>query len=84
MATINVFHVDNFIIMNKRILKNIGKIIKGLRKDKGLSQEKLAELCYMSRNAIGSIERGEVNVPVLTLYKIAEALKIEPYELLPY
>lgn len=63
--------------MNKRFLKNIGKNIRWLRKDKELSQEKLAELCDMSRNAIGSIERGEVNVSILTLNKIAKALEAE-------
>jgi len=70
--------------MNKIILKNIGNKIREIRKDKKLSQEKLGELCDMSRNAIGSIERGEVNVSILTLCKIAKALEIELYEFLQF
>jgi len=70
--------------MNRTVLKKIGKNIRYKRKDEGLSQEKLAELCDMSRNAIGSIERGEVNVSILTLYKIAKALEVKPAEFLQF
>jgi len=68
--------------MSKKFLQNIGKNIKNLRKGKSLSQEKLGELIGLSRNYIGMIERAESNIPVLTLYKIAKALEVEPYELL--
>ncbi|OGH96927.1 MAG: hypothetical protein A2039_01015 [Candidatus Melainabacteria bacterium GWA2_34_9] len=70
--------------MSKRFLQNIGKNIKNLRKDKKLSQEKFGELIGLSRNSIGMIERAEVNIHVLTLYKIAKALEVEPYELLKF
>jgi len=68
--------------MSKKFLKNIGKIIKDLRKEQNLSQEKLAEKVGISRNYMGMIERAEVNIPILTLYKIAKELEIEPYKLL--
>jgi len=68
--------------MSKKFLKNIGKIIKDLRKEQNLSQEKLAEKVGISRNYMGMIERAEVNIPVLTLYKLAKILEIEPYKLL--
>lgn len=68
--------------MSKKFLKNIGKTIKDLRKEKNLSQEKLAEKVEISRNYMGMIERAEVNIPILTLYKIAKILEIEPYKLL--
>jgi transcriptional regulator with XRE-family HTH domain len=70
--------------MSKRFLQNIGKNIKNLRKDKKLSQEKFGELIGLSRNSIGTIERAEANIHVLTLYKIANALEVEPYELLKF
>jgi len=70
--------------MNKKFLKNIGKNIKFMRKEKNLSQEKLAEKIGVSRNYIGMIERAETNTPVLTLYKIAKVLNVEPYELLKF
>lgn len=61
-------------IMSKELLKSIGKNIRNMRKNKKLSQEKLAEKIEMSRNALGSIERGETNIPILTLNKIYSAL----------
>ncbi len=64
--------------------KNIGKNIKFLRKEENLSQERLAEKIGVSRNYIGMIERAEANAPVFTLYKIAKALNVEPYELLKF
>ncbi len=60
--------------MAKSDLKRLGKNIKFLRKAKGLSQEKLAEMINRSRNYIGMIERAEVNTPVDTLFDIAKAL----------
>ncbi len=60
--------------MAKSDLKKLGKNIKFLRKAKGLSQEKLAEMINRSRNYIGMIERAEVNAPVDTLFDIAKAL----------
>lgn len=63
--------------MEKSFLKHIGTKIKSLRKSKNLSQEKFAEKIMMSRNALGSIERGETNVPILTLYKIFKEFDID-------
>jgi len=59
-------------------LKILGKNIKFYRKLQNLSQEKLAELIGKSRNYVGMIERAEVNMPVLTLFEIADVLDIEP------
>lgn len=63
--------------MSKVFLKKLGKNIKNIRKRKDLSQEKLAELVGITRNAIGMIERGETNAPILTLYRIFKALDID-------
>ncbi len=59
-------------------MKIIGNNVKFLRKDKNLSQEKLAELTGYSRNYIGMIERAEANPPVDTLCKIAKILSVKP------
>ena len=61
--------------MAKSDLKKLGINIKFLRKSRGVSQEKLAEMIKKSRNYIGMIERAEVNTPVNTLFDIVKVLK---------
>lgn len=54
--------------------RNIGKRIRKLRKDNGLTLKQLAAGCDLSPNAISLVERGEVAPTVITLCKIAHAL----------
>jgi transcriptional regulator with XRE-family HTH domain len=58
-------------------LLEFGKRLRKLRREKGYSQEKLAEIASLHRNYIGMIERGERNVTLLKIKKIARALNIE-------
>jgi transcriptional regulator with XRE-family HTH domain len=60
----------------------LGQRIRDLRLAKGLSQEKLAELAKLHRNYIGSIERGQKNIGVISIVKIAHALSERPSALL--
>ena len=63
--------------MGIRKLKNhIGRKIKNLRLENGLSQEKLAECTGMSREHISCIERGKNMISIDSLYKISEFFKI--------
>lgn len=57
--------------------KSFGKRVRDLRNDRSLSQEKLADLAGLHRTYIGAIERGEQNVSVDNISKIAKALKIK-------
>lgn len=52
----------------------LGKRIRDERSKTGLTQEKLAELAEVSAAYMGRIERGERNITVKTLVKIANAL----------
>lgn len=61
----------------------IGQLIRKKRKDKEISQEKLALLCNIDRSYLGRIERGEVNITILKLYEISNILETSPKELLP-
>ena len=58
-------------------LLEFGKRLRKIRREKGFSQEKLAEFASLHRNYIGMIERGERNVSLLKINKIARALNIE-------
>jgi len=59
----------------------LGNRIKELRKQRGFSQEKLAEISGLHRTYISDIERGQRNVSFLNLVKISDALNISVYEL---
>ncbi len=64
--------------------KNIGKKIKTLREQAGLTQEKLAEKSGISLDYLGKIEVC-INKPGLkTILKIANALKVEPFKILKF
>ncbi len=58
-----------------------GERIRALRQDRGLSQERLAELAGVHRTYLSSVERGERNVSLDNIYAIAEALGVSPSEL---
>jgi transcriptional regulator with XRE-family HTH domain len=66
----------------KNVKQIIGNNIRTRRKEKGLSQEELAEKAALHRTYIGSVERGERNISVENIVSIARALHILPKELL--
>lgn len=54
----------------------LGNAIRDVRKQQGVSQEKLALLAGVDRSYMGRVERGDNNVALLTLLKIGEALNV--------
>jgi transcriptional regulator with XRE-family HTH domain len=58
--------------------KLFGNRVRELRLQKKLSQEKLAELSALHRNYVGGIERGERNVSLLNIVKLARGLEVKP------
>lgn len=64
--------------LNKVFASNLRK----KRKENNLSQEQLADLCGLHRTYIGSVERGERNITLATLERIAKTLSIDVCELL--
>lgn len=59
----------------QKILKQVGSKIRTLRNETGLSQEDFAKKVDLDRTYISDVERGERNVSVLNLFKIAKGLK---------
>ena len=63
------------------ILKKFGQRIRRERKLRGLSQEDLAFEAELHRTYIGSVERGERNISLINIHRIAKALKVKPRDL---
>ena len=59
-----------------------GGRVRSLRAKRGMSQEQLADLADLDRTYISGIERGIRNVSLMNIVKIADALDINPSELL--
>jgi transcriptional regulator with XRE-family HTH domain len=62
--------------------QTVAAAVRRLRLHRGWSQEELAARADLHRTYVGSIERGQENVTLATLDKLAKALKVEPAEFL--
>lgn len=70
--------------MNTQILKKFREKIRKIRREKGISQEKIAHEAGIERSYMGAIERGERDPTLLKVYKIVTTLKVDSSELLPF
>ena len=64
------------------VIEVFAKILRELRKEKSLSQEKLAEQCDLHDRYISFLERGLRQPSITTIFKIANALEIPPSEII--
>lgn len=60
----------------------LGRSVRVLRTEAGLSQEGLGLACGIHRNYVGAIERGEINPTFRVLCKLAAGLEVPPSEIL--
>lgn len=65
-----------------KINVQIGKQIQMLRRRRGISQEELADICGLHRSHLGQIERGELNVTLVTMQRIGKGLGVPLNQLL--
>ncbi|BDB52025.1 helix-turn-helix domain-containing protein [Flavobacterium ammonificans] len=69
-------------ISEETFIVNLGIHIRQLREKKNMSQQDLADDSGITKSQIARIERAKINTTVRTLIKIANALEIEPKDLL--
>jgi len=60
----------------------LGRAVRRLRRAAGYSQESFADKCKLHRTYIGSVERGETNISLDNLERIAKALNLSAGQLL--
>jgi transcriptional regulator with XRE-family HTH domain len=69
--------------MASSLHSRFGANLRKIRLDKGMSQEGLADLAGLHRTYVSSVERGERNVTLETIDKLAKALGISTSKLIP-
>jgi transcriptional regulator with XRE-family HTH domain len=65
-----------------KALCRFGEALREERKEKGLSQERLALEAEINRTYMGGVERGEENISLLSILKITDVLQMKPSEIL--
>ena len=67
---------NTYTVADRKYLKAFGAHLRALRKAAGFSQEDFALEIGLDRTYMGGVERGERNVALLNLRKMAEGLKV--------
>jgi len=64
------------------VIETFGNVLRELRDENNISQEKLAEYCDLDRTYISLLERGLRQPTITTIFKLAKALNISPSALI--
>lgn len=67
----------------ENVLRSVGAQVRTFRKAQGISQEKLAERAGLHFTYVGGVERGERNISLENLNRIAKGLGLEIRDLFP-
>ena len=62
--------------------KLVGRNVRVARDERGMTQERLADVSGFSQQYISDLERGRRNPTIVSLYELAQALSVTPIELL--
>jgi transcriptional regulator with XRE-family HTH domain len=65
-----------------RLQRSVGLSLRGYRQSRGLSQEAFAEVLGVHRTYLGGIERGEHNLTLKSVERLAEKIGIDPTSML--
>lgn len=69
---------------SQEFLKGFGENLKKIREAKGLSLRDLSALCTIDYGDISKMENGKINITILTVQELAEALEVKPRKLLDF
>lgn len=67
---------------DRRFLKDLGLRLREARVRRNLTQAELGLACALDRTFIGSVERGERNLSILNLRRIARSLRVDLAQLI--
>jgi len=65
----------------RSVKSRFGSRLRQFREERGYSQEELAERAGLHRNYVGGVERGERNVGLENIVKLARAVSVKPSDL---
>jgi transcriptional regulator with XRE-family HTH domain len=68
--------------MEGDLQRTVGRNLRAIRRQRGLSQESFAEVLGVHRTYMGGLERGERNLTLKSLERLAERVGVDPMELL--
>jgi transcriptional regulator with XRE-family HTH domain len=68
--------------MEGDLQRAVGRYLRRYRQERGLSQEAFADLVGVHRTYMGGVERGERNLTLQSVERIARIIQVEPLELL--
>jgi transcriptional regulator with XRE-family HTH domain len=71
-----------FLAVEGDLQRTLGRNLRAYREAKGLSQEAFADVLGVHRTYMGGLERGERNLTLRSLERIADKLEVEPVALL--
>lgn len=66
-----------------RFYRSLGSLVRKIREESGLTQDQLAQKIGLTRTSITNLEHGRQKIQVHVLYELANALGVEPADLLP-
>lgn len=68
--------------MEGELQQRLGRNIRRIRQERGLSQEAFADELELHRTYVGGVERGERNLTLRTVERVAQVLRVDPLDLL--
>lgn len=68
--------------MEGDLQRTLGRNLRAIRRERGLSQEAFAEQIDVHRTYMGGLERGERNLTLKTVERIADRVGVDPQSLL--